>query len=119
MLNDVWLKMAQFLGSLNGENINRESYVRTSEYVQAEQAWIEKEKGWEKFLDSLSDKNREQAEDIKECLEIYASEQEKRSYMQGYVDCVQILFHMGLLRESKGLQWISSVGEPRNDKPLE
>lgn len=31
MSNDVWLKIAQFLGTLNGENINRKSYVRTPE----------------------------------------------------------------------------------------
>ena len=34
-MNDVWLKMARFLGTLNGENINRESYVRTLEYEAA------------------------------------------------------------------------------------
>ena len=28
MLNDVWLKMAEFLGRLNGESVSRESYVR-------------------------------------------------------------------------------------------
>lgn len=29
MLNDVWMKIAQFLGTLNGENVKRESYVLT------------------------------------------------------------------------------------------
>ena len=40
-MSDVWLKMAQFLGSLNGEDINRESYVRTPEYEKALEAWKE------------------------------------------------------------------------------
>lgn len=106
MMNDVWVKVSQFLAVLNGENKNRESYVRTPEYEQAEQAWIEKEKEWESFLDTLSDKDREQVENMKECLEIYASEQEKRSYMQGYVDCVQVLWHMGLLKENSSLKYI-------------
>ncbi len=65
-----------------------------------------KGKVWEQFLDTLSDKDREQVEDMKECLEIYASEQEK-SYIQGYVDCVQILYHMGLLNKNKNLQGIT------------
>lgn len=43
MLNDVWLKIAQFLGTLNGENVKRESYVRTPEYETALQAWKETE----------------------------------------------------------------------------
>lgn len=109
MLNDVWMKAAHFLGVLNGENKNRKSYVSTLEYEKAEQAWIEKEKEWESFLDSLSAEDREQAEDMKECLEIFASEQERRSYMQGYVDCIQILYHMGLLKESEGLKWAENM----------
>ncbi len=104
MYNDVWLKVAQFLGNLNRENVSRESYVRTPEYDRAEQVWVEKEKEWEAFVDSLSDEARERVEDMKECLEIYASEQEKRSYIQGYVDCVQILCHMGLLKENEYLR---------------
>ena len=42
-MNDVWLKIAQFLGTLNGENVKRESYVRTPEYEAALEAWKETE----------------------------------------------------------------------------
>ena len=35
MSNDMWVKMAEFLGNLNGENVNRESYIRTPEYEEA------------------------------------------------------------------------------------
>ncbi|EOS53026.1 hypothetical protein C809_00257 [Lachnospiraceae bacterium MD335] len=42
---------------------------------------------------------------MKECLEDFASVQERRAYIQGYVDCVQVLLHMGLLRETEGLKW--------------
>lgn len=31
-MNNVWVKMAEFLGRLNGESVSRESYVRTPEY---------------------------------------------------------------------------------------
>lgn len=34
-MNEVWLKMAEFLGRLNGENVGRESYVRIPEYEEA------------------------------------------------------------------------------------
>lgn len=104
-MNDVWLKMAQFLGSLNGEDINRESYVRTPEYEKALEAWKETEQEWEAFLETLPEGQREKAEEMKECLEDFASAQEKRAYIQGYVDCVQILYHMGLLKGNEGLQW--------------
>lgn len=68
-MSDVWLKMAQFLGSLNGEDINRESYVRTLEYENALEAWKETEQGWEAFLETLPEGQREKVEEMKECLE--------------------------------------------------
>ena len=105
----VWLKIAQFLGMLNGENINRESYVRTPEYVKALEAWKETEQEWEAFLETLSEGQREKAEEMKECLEDFASAQEKRAYIQGYADCVQVLFHMGLLKENEGLKWAEKM----------
>lgn len=104
MLNDVWLKMAEFLGRLNGESISRESYVRTPEYEKALEAWKEKEQEWEDFLETLSTEQRENLEEIKECQEDFSSAQELRAYIQGYVDCVQALYHMGLLNENKELK---------------
>ena len=55
MLNDVWLKRAQFLGTLNGENVKRKSYVHTPEYEKALEVWKETEKEWKTFLETLSE----------------------------------------------------------------
>ena len=109
MLNDVWVKIAQFLGTLNGENINRESYVHTPEYDKALEEWKETEQEWEAFLETLSAGQQEKAEEMKECLEDFASAQEKRAYIQGYADCIQVLFHMGLLKENEGLKWAEKM----------
>ena len=49
MLNDVWVKMAEFLGNLNGENVNRESYIHIPEYDKALVAWKKTEQDWENF----------------------------------------------------------------------
>ena len=105
MLNDVWLKMAQFLGTLNGENVKRKSSVRTPEYDAALEAWKKTEQEWEAFLEILPAEGQENAEEMKECLEDFASALEKRAYIQGYADCVQALYHMGLLKENEGLKW--------------
>ena len=48
-MNDVWFKIAQFMGTLNGENINRESYVSTPEYVKALEEWKKTEQEWHAF----------------------------------------------------------------------
>lgn len=106
-MNDVWLKMAQFLGTLNGENVKRESYVRTPEFEAALAAWKETEQEWEAFLETLSEGQWEKAEEMKACLEDLASDQEKRAYIQGYVDCIQVLYQMGVLKETTGLQWVN------------
>ena len=103
-MNDVWMKIAQFLGTLNGENVKRESYVRTPEYEAALEAWKETEQEWEAFLETLPVREKEKAEEMKEHLEDFASAQEKRAYIQGYVDCVQALYHMGILKENKELK---------------
>ena len=58
IMNDVWLKIAQFLGTLNGENIKRESYVRIPEYEAALEAWKETEQEWEMFLKPCLQKSR-------------------------------------------------------------
>ena len=108
-MNKFWIKIAQFLGSLNGENINRESYVRTPEYVKALEAWRETEREWEAFLETLSEEQREKAEEMKECMEDFASVQEKRAYIQGYADCIQVLFHMGLLKENERMKWAEKM----------
>ena len=33
----------------------------------------------------------------------------KRAYIQGYADCVQALYHMGLLKENEGLKWAEKI----------
>ncbi|MCI8417078.1 MAG: hypothetical protein HFI33_06215 [Lachnospiraceae bacterium] len=55
---------------------------------------------------SLSADEQEKAEEMKECLEDFSSAQEKRAYIQGYADCVQALYHMGLLKENESLRWV-------------
>lgn len=109
MSNDVWIKIAQFLGGLNGENVGRESYVCTPEYEKALKVWNETEEGWEKLLSTLTAEQQEKAEEMKAYLEDFASAQEKRAYIQGYVDCIQALYHMGLLKENKGLKWAEKM----------
>ncbi len=40
-----------------------------------------------------------------ECQDDFTSAQELRAYIQSYADCVQVLYHMGLLKENEGLKW--------------
>ncbi len=111
-MKDVWMKMAEFLGRLNGENVGRESYVCPPEYEKALEAWKEKEQEWEDILEILPIEQREKVEEIKECQEDFASAQELRAYMQGYVDFAQVLYHMGILKENEWLKWAEKLELP-------
>ncbi len=68
-----------------------------------------KEQEWGDFLETLSEEQREKLEEIKECQEDFSSAQELRAYIQGYVDCVQMLEHMGLLKKNKELKWAERI----------
>lgn len=78
--------------------------MRTPEYEKALEAWKAKEQEWEFFWGTLSTEQREKAEEIQECQEDFASAQELRAYIQGYVDCVQALYHMGILKENENIK---------------
>ncbi len=73
--------------------------MRTPEYEKALEVWKEKESEWEEFLKTLSEGQWEKAEEMKRCMEDFSSAQEKRAYIQEYADCIQVLYHMGLLKE--------------------
>ena len=71
MLNNVWMKIAQFLGTLNGENVKRENYVRTPEFEAALEAWKETEQEGEVFLETLPDVNRDCLCQLEICPELW------------------------------------------------
>lgn len=113
MDDNTWIKFAQYMGAMNGENRNRDDYVTTPEAKEAERVLIEKEELWQQWLGTLSESDRKNAEEMKDCLEAYASAQENRAYIQGHVDCIQILYHMGLLRENEKLAFMEGISEKR------
>ena len=77
--------------------------------MNVREAWKETEQEWESFLETLPVDGQERAEEMKECLEDFSSAQEKRAYIQGYADCIQVLFHMGLLKENEELKWAEKM----------
>lgn len=103
-MDQVWIKLSQCLGAINGESVNRKDYVTTPEVQETERILTAKEKEWDKWLETLSESDRGKAEEMKDCLEAFSSAQGKRAYMQGYVDCVQVLSHMGLLKRNEKLK---------------
>lgn len=45
-MEQVWIKLSQCLGAINGESVNRKDYVTTPEVQEAERILAAKEKEW-------------------------------------------------------------------------
>ena len=103
-MNDIWGKLTDFLGTLNGENTSRREYVTTPEYQEAEKKLAEAERQWEIFINELSEEDQRKINYYLELVEEMASCSERRAYLQGYTDCIQILVKMGLLKENKKIE---------------
>ena len=68
---------------------------------------MEKEKV-NKLLDHISYEDREKLKQYGEILEEEAFVSEQRAYCQGYVDCIQLLAGLGLLKKSTDMEKIIS-----------
>lgn len=102
-MNDIWGKLTDFLGTLNGENTSRRDYVTTPEYKEAEKQLAEAEEKWVLLIKKFSDSDQKEIDAYIECLEKMACKREQRAYLQGCADCVQVLAKMGLLKENNSI----------------
>ena len=91
MENDIWNEISSFLNQLRCENINRESYIYFQELANIQLK-----------------KKREKLKQYGEILEEEAFVSEQRAYCQGYVDCIQLLAGLGLLKKSTDMEKIIS-----------
>ena len=108
MENDIWNEISSFLNQLRCENINRESYIYFQELANIQlKKKMEKEKV-NKLLDHISYEDREKLKQYGEILEEEAFVSEQRAYCQGYVDCIQLLAGLGLLKKSTDMEKIIS-----------
>ena len=104
MENDIWNEISSFLNQLRCENINRESYIYFQELANIQL----KKKKVNKLLDHISNEDREKLKQYGEILEEEAFVSEQRAYCQGYVDCIQLLAGLGLLKKSTDMEKIIS-----------
>ena len=108
MENDIWNEISSFLNQLRCENITRESYIYFQELANIQlKKKMEKEKV-NKLLNHISNEDREKLKQYGEILEEEAFVSEQRAYCQVYVDCIQLLAGLGLLKKSTDMEKIIS-----------
>jgi ribosome assembly protein YihI (activator of Der GTPase) len=104
MENEVWSEIEMFLDDLRCSNVDRESYVLLSEMKEAEKQTKEAKIKLQQELDVLESEHRINIENYIEALKNQAFVAEKQAYSQGYVDCIQLLAGVGLLKKSPHIE---------------
>lgn len=101
MENEVWEKIAQFLNQLRGEQLSRASSVRMPELTEKQRQVEKLTEECMAVLESISEADRQLLIKWQEQAEKVSYLQEKKSYLQGYVDCIYLLSGLGLLKKDE------------------
>lgn len=113
MQNDVWEKIGDFLNSLRCENVGRKSYIQFSELKEAEKLKKEAQKKYVAAVSKLQADQRKNIEAYVEALQHKAFMSEEQAYCQGYIDCIQLLAGVGLLKKNPEIEKI--IQKKNND----
>ena len=99
MQNQVWKQVIEFLNRLRCENVSRDTAVKIPEYegVQKElEALREKCEG---MIQHLPQEEQQMLLEWVTKSEDMISLEGQKAYCQGYVDCIQLLAGLGMLKE--------------------
>lgn len=99
MQNEVWSEVEAFLNGLRCGNVKRASYIQFSEWKETEKKKREAQKKFLKELDLMETGQRDCVQYYLETVKHLAFISEEQAYCQGYVDCVQLLAGLGMLRD--------------------
>ena len=100
MQNEVWSEIGTFLNGLRCGNVKRESYIQLPELAEADEQKKVAQETFQMELDLMEAGKRECVETLKH-LSFVAEEQ---AYCQGYVDCIQLLAGLGMLKSSPDIK---------------
>ncbi len=99
MQNEVWSEIGMFLNGLRCGNVERESYIQIPELAEAQKQKRVVQETFVKELGTMESGQRACVENYMEALKHLAFVSEEQAYCQGYVDCIQLLAGLGVLKE--------------------
>ena len=106
MKNDIWDEISSFLNGLRCEKINRESYIYFQELANIQLKKKMKKENVIKIINHMNAEDKRKFKQYEEILEEEAFTSELRAYCQGYVDCIQLLAGLGILKQSPDIEKI-------------
>jgi hypothetical protein len=104
MQNVIWEKIGTILNMLHCEDVKRESYLHLPEADEALRLKKEAEKDYGAVLDTIAPEQRKLIETYIDSLNHQAFMEEQKAYCQGYVDCIQLLSGLGLLKSNPDVE---------------
>lgn len=99
MQNEIWNEIGTFLNGLRCGNVERESYIKLPEFEEAEKQKRTAQKIFLAELEVMEKSQRQSVENYMEMIQHLAFISEEQAYCQGYVDCIQLLAGLGVLKE--------------------
>lgn len=99
-MNEVFETLSDVFEELRSESSDRKYSVQTEDARKAEKELKNKNKVFEKYLNELSENDREFLEDYIEAINHAHYQEEQRAYYQGMVDSIQILEGLGIIQKS-------------------
>lgn len=101
MENQIWEKVALFLKELRCEDIKRSSIIHLDSCENEKEYLKELKEIYDKEIARLSEKHKKSISDYMEQLQVISFEEQQEAYCQGIIDCIQMLFGLGVLTEDK------------------
>ena len=98
-MNEVFETLAGVFEELRSESEDREYSVQTEEAKEARRELKKKQKAFEAYLSKLQKEDREFLEDYMDAVDHAHYKEEQRAYYQGFVDSIQVLDGLGIVKK--------------------
>ena len=98
-MNEVFETLSDVFEELRSESEDREYSVQTEEAKAASRELKKKQKAFKAYLSKLPKEDRELLEDYMDAVDHAHYKEEQRAYYQGFVDSVQVLDGLGIIKK--------------------
>lgn len=97
----LWEKVEQFLYQLHYEDIDRESHYESKAYLAALQEKEARVPPFWEAMEQLPERERHAVQEYLDAEERCVYEENQQAYVQGMIDCIEILSGAGILKSKK------------------
>ena len=98
-MNEIFETLASVFEELRSESGDRKYCVQTEDAKEASRELKKKQKAFEMYLSKLSEEDREFLEEYIDAVDHAHYKEEQRAYYQGFVDGIQVLDGLGIVKK--------------------